>query len=93
MIFFLWGFLRGAVVKTLPASAGDTRGMGSIPVLGISPEVGNGNSFQYSYLESSMDRGALWATVHGLTKNQTRWSTHTYHITLNRAFCWDNSNN
>ena len=35
-----------------------------IPVL-----EGNGNPFQYSCLENSMDRGAWRATVHGVTKN------------------------
>ena len=36
---------------------------------------GNGNPLQFSCLENSMDRGALWATVHGVTKSQTwlRW--------------------
>ena len=33
---------------------------------------GNGNPLQYSCLENSMDRGAWWATVHGVTKSQTR---------------------
>ena len=33
---------------------------------------GNGNPFQYSGLENSMDRGAWWATVHGVAKCQTR---------------------
>ena len=33
--------------------------------------VGNGNPLQYSCLENSMDRGAWWATVHGVTKSQT----------------------
>ena len=32
---------------------------------------GNGNPFQYSYLENLMDRGAWWATVHGVTRSQT----------------------
>ena len=31
-------------------------------------EKGGGNSLQYSCLESSMDREAWWATVHGVTK-------------------------
>ena len=34
----------------------------------------NGNSFQYSFLENSTDRGAWWATVHGVTESQTRLS-------------------
>ena len=46
------------MVKNLPANAGDTRGMGSIPGLRRSFGVGNGNSLQYSYLEKSMDRRA-----------------------------------
>ena len=36
--------------------------------------VGNGNPLQYSCLDNPMDRGAWWATVHGITKNQTRLS-------------------
>ena len=32
----------------------------------------NGNPLQYSCPENSMDRGAWWATVHGVTKSQTR---------------------
>ena len=39
-----------------------------IPGLGISPGDGNGNPLQYSCLENSMDRGAWWATVHGVTR-------------------------
>ena len=39
------------VVKNLPANAGDTRDMGSIPGLGRSPGKGNGNPLQYSCLE------------------------------------------
>ena len=46
------------VVKNLLANAGDTRDMGSVPRLGRSPEVGNGNPFQYSCLENSMVGGA-----------------------------------
>ena len=33
-----------------------------------SPGEGNGNPLQYSCLENPMDRGAWWATVHGVTK-------------------------
>ena len=56
------------MVRTLPASAGDTR-LGLIPVLGRYPGVGNGKLLQYSYLENFMSRGAWWATVHGATKS------------------------
>ena len=37
-------------------------------------EKENGNPLQYSCLENSMDRGSCWATVHGVTKSQTRVS-------------------
>ena len=33
---------------------------------------GNGNPLQYSCLENSVDRGAWWATVHGIAKSWTR---------------------
>ena len=42
-----------------------------IPGLGRSPGGGHGNPLQYSCLENSMNRGAWWATVHGVPKNQT----------------------
>ena len=69
----------GTVVKNPPANAGDARETGSIPGLGRSSEVQNGNLLQYSCLENSMDRGAWWATVHGVAKSQIRLNTHTYH--------------
>ena len=34
--------------------------------------VGNGNPLLYSCLENSLDRGAWWATVHGVTKSWTQ---------------------
>ena len=59
------------LVKNLTAVAGDIRDMGSIPGSGRSPGGGHGNFFQYSCLENSMDRGAWWATVHGVAKSWT----------------------
>ena len=44
-------------------------GVGSVPGLGLSPGEGNGNPFQYSCLRNSMDSGALWATVHGVSQS------------------------
>ena len=64
IIFFVFirslyrDFPGGSVVKNLPANAGDTGDMGSIPGLGGSPGEGNGNPLQYSCLENPMDRGA-----------------------------------
>ena len=51
---------------------GDARDVRSIPASGRYPGEGNGNPLQYSCLENSMDRGAWWATVHGVAKSQTR---------------------
>ena len=51
----LKGFSGGTVVKNLPANAGDT---GSIPGLGRSPGVGDGNPLQYFCLGNSTSRGA-----------------------------------
>ena len=65
------------MVKTPAASAGD---VGSIPGLGRSSGGGNGNPLQYSCLENPMDRDAWWAIVHGVTKSQTRLSTHAHTI-------------
>ena len=61
----------GTVVKNLPASAGDVRDVGLIPGSGRSPGEGNGNPLQCSCLENPMDRGAWWATVHGVAESDT----------------------
>ena len=61
-------------VKNLPTNAEDVRDAGLIPGSGRSPGEGNGYLLQYSCLENSMDRGAWWATVHGVVKSQTRLS-------------------
>ena len=61
-------FPDGSVVKNPPANAGD---MDSVSGLGRSPGEGNGNPVQYLCLGDPMDRGAWWATVHGVAKSQT----------------------
>ena len=53
------------MVKNPPANAGGT---GLIPESGRSSGEGNGNPLQDSCLEKLMDRGAWWATVHGVAK-------------------------
>ena len=58
---------------------------GLIPGSGRAPGEGNGNPLQYSCLDNSMGRGALWATVHGVAKSQTRLkrlSTHMHFCTV-----------
>ena len=69
-----------AQIKNQPANAGDARDAGLISELGRSPGEGNGNPLQYSYLENSMDRGAWWATVHGVTWVGHDWSTITHSL-------------
>ena len=59
------------MVKNPPANAGDTIDVGSIP------DLGNGNPFQFSCLENSMDREAWQAAVHEVAKSQARLSIHT----------------
>ena len=61
-------FSGGSDSKESASNAGD---LGSIPGLGRSPGDGNGNPLQYSCLGNHLDRGAWWATVHGVAKSQT----------------------
>ena len=61
------------MVKNPLANAGDSV---SIPGSRRFPGEGNGNSLQYFPLENPMDRGAWWATVHGVAESQTQLSRH-----------------
>ena len=74
------------MVKNLPANAGAIKDAGSIPGLERSPGGGHGNPLQYSCLGNTMDRGAWWATVHGVINRQTRLSSHTYIHTISQFF-------
>ena len=67
-ISYKHSFPGGSDSKEPACNAGD---LGSIPGSGRSPGGGHGNPLQSSYLENSMDRGAWWATVHGVPKSQT----------------------
>jgi len=53
-------------------SACNARDPGLILGSGRSLGEGNGYPLQYSCLENSMDGRAWWATVHRVTKSQTR---------------------
>ena len=59
----------GSEDKESACNVGDP---GLIPRLGRSPVEGHGNPLQYSCMENPMDRGAWWATVHGVPKSQTQ---------------------
>ena len=74
-----WGFPGSSVVKNLPANAGDEGDTGSILESERSSGGENGNPLQFSCLENPMDRGAWWATVHGVTKSQT-WLSDWAHM-------------
>ena len=65
------------VVKNPLANAGDIRHVGLIPGLRRLLGGGHGNPLQYSCLENPMDGEAWWATVHGVSKSQTRLSDFT----------------
>ena len=78
------GYLGGSDSKESACSARDPR---SIPGSGRSPGEENGTPLQYSCLENPMDRGAWWATVHGVAKDRTRLSdqAHSY----SHLYIWD----
>ena len=68
-------FPGGSEDKVSACNAGD---LGSICGLGRSPGEGTGNPLQYSCLENPTDRGARWATVHGVAESRTRLSYFTF---------------
>ena len=68
---YSWGFPGGSDSQESACNAGDP-GLNSSS--GRSPGEGRGNPLQYSGLGNPMDKGALPATVHGITKIQTQLS-------------------
>ena len=69
----MWASLVVQRVKTA-CNAGT---WASIPGLGRYPGERNTNLAQYSCLENPMDTGTWQASLHGVSKSQTRLSTHT----------------
>ena len=69
------GFPGGSDGKASAYNEGD---QGLIPGWGRSPGEGNGNPLQYSCLENPMDGESSWATVHGVSKSQTRLNDFTF---------------
>ena len=77
LLTHLLDFPGGSDSKKSTCNVGD---LGSNPSLGRFPGEGTGYPLQYSCLEDSMDRGAWWATVHGVTQSQTQLrATNTYY--------------
>ena len=70
----IMGFPGDTVVKSPPADAGDAGDLDLIPGSGRSPGRRNGNPLLYSCLNNPMDRGAWWATVHGVAQSGARLS-------------------
>ena len=70
---YIYGFLGDSDGKESASNAGN---LGSIPGLEDFPEKGNGNPLQYSCPVNFMDKGAWWATVHGVAKSwiQLKWN-------------------
>ena len=62
---YSWASLVSSAGKESTCNAED---LGLIPGLGKSPGEGNSYPLQYSCLENSMERGALWAPVHGVAR-------------------------
>ena len=69
------------MVKNPPA---DIEDVGLIPGFGRSPGGKNGDPLQYSCLGNPKDRGAWWATVHGVTNSQTQFSNWAHSQALSR---------
>ena len=65
----------GSVVKNLPVNSGDSGFKGLIPGSGRSLGGENGNPLQYSCLGNPKDRGAWWATVHGVAQSDMNKAT------------------
>ena len=75
------------MAKESACNIGDTGDMGSIHRSGRSPEVGNGNTLQYSCLENSMGRGAWSSPEPAVAESDTtEWlSTHFYWSGVNKV--------
>ena len=67
------------VSKEYASSAGDPRDIGLIHGSGRSSGEGNGNPLQCSCLGNPMDRGAWWATAHGIKEADTTWRLNHHH--------------
>ena len=92
-IWFYWTFQMfpsGSDSKESACNAGDP---GLIPGLGRFSEEScmarwlHGNPLQWFCLGNPMDRGAWWATVHGVTKSVHDWRTNTFTLMVDLQWC------
>ena len=82
LLHFNWiplGFPGGSDDKESACNTGD---LGLIPGWRKCPGEGNGKPLQYSCLENPLDKGVWWATVHRVTKSQTRLRDEHFHFHL-----------
>ena len=80
------GLLRWCSGKELPTNAGDVEDVGFIPGQEDSPEQEMTTHSSILAGKNPMARGALWATVDGVAKNQTRLSTQSVSLSLSLSF-------
>ena len=85
----IYSFLGGAVVKNPPGNAGDAGDLGSISGSRRSLGGGNGTPLLYSCWEDPVNRGAWWATVHGVAESDI--NKHALTCLLGRRMCLSNS--
>ena len=85
--YTIWASQVALVIKNPPANAGDLRDTVSVLGLGRFPGGGHSEPLQYSCLENTMDRGACWATVHGVAKSWTRLKRLSRHACMQTLCC------
>ena len=68
-VIYIYRLPWGISGKESICNAKDVGDVGLIPGWGRSPGVGHGNPLQYSCWENLMNRGAWWATAHGIAKS------------------------
>ena len=72
------------MIKNPPANAEDGRETGLIPGSGRSHEVGNGNLFQYSYLEKFYGQSSPSPWGHRFGEHSP-WERQSYYLCLVRC--------
>ena len=70
VVFLMMAILTGGASLVAPSAKAEDAG--SILDPRGSPEEENDNPLQYACLGNPLDRGAGWATVHGVTKSKTQ---------------------